>query len=289
MTAEELPFLAELIDVKSEHARWRTAIEVVLAASARLLLVPDDKLRAFSTAIDPLQLRGRITFEGVPLYVPVDSPEVDGARIAGKIEFRESPFTGWVRRRVSDPAHNALCAEDAADLDGPGLRVTLAGQTRRGMRGSHGRTETANIIGFSNADAITEIDAELEQLEPQLAQLDRRRQSVDDERAIRDRCRRAYEAVLGTRWDDIDVGGCEARIPRARGHAHANPDGGRPAASTSPRTLSRWRNGWRARRKSGSRCSGALAASIRSTAGSPSVRTSLPRTCTAPTRSSEYN
>jgi uncharacterized protein YPO0396 len=212
MTAEELPFLAELIDVKTEHARWRTAVEVVLATSARLLLVPDDNLREFSTAIDPLQLRGRITFEGVPLYVPVDSPEADSARIAGKIEYRESPFTGWVRRRVSGPAHNALCAEDAADLDGPGLRVTLAGQTRRGMRGSHGRTETANIIGFSNVDAIAEIDAELEQLEPQLAQLDRRRQGVDDERANRDRRRRAYEAVLGTRWDDIDVGGCEARI-----------------------------------------------------------------------------
>ena len=212
MTADELPFLAELIDVKPDQARWRTAIEVVLAASARLLLVPEDKLREFSAAIDPLQLRGRITFEGVPVNVPADGREADGARIAGKLEYKDSPFAGWVRRHVADAPHNALCVEDAADLDGPGLRVTLAGQTRRGTRGSHGRTETANIIGFSNTDTIADIDVELERLEAQLAELDRRRRAVDGERGDRDRRRRAYEAVLSTRWDDIDVGSSDTRI-----------------------------------------------------------------------------
>ena len=41
MDAEELPFVADLIDVTSEQARWRTAIETVLCGSTRLLLVPD--------------------------------------------------------------------------------------------------------------------------------------------------------------------------------------------------------------------------------------------------------
>jgi uncharacterized protein YPO0396 len=212
MTTQELPFLAELIDVKPEQAQWRPAIEIVLAASARLLMVPDDKLRAFSAAIDPLQLRGRITFEGVPLNVQVDLRGADSGRIAGKLEYKDSPFTGSVRRHIADPGRNALCVEDAADLEGQGLRVTLAGQTRRGMRGSHGRAEAANIIGFSNADAIADIDEELEHLEAQLGELDRRRRDVEDERSDRDRRRRAYEAVLGMRWDDIDVGGCEERI-----------------------------------------------------------------------------
>ncbi len=212
MTVEELPFLAELIDVKPEEARWRTAVEVVLGASARRLLVPADRLRAFSAAIDPLALRGRITFEGVPLHLPVDDTEPDGSRIAGKLEYQDSPFTGWVRQHVADPARNALCVEDAADLEGSGLRVTLAGQTRRGMRGSHGRAETSNIIGFSNADAIAEIDAELDRLDAELSGLDRRLRDVDAERTERDRQRRAYDAVVGTRWDDIDVPGCEERI-----------------------------------------------------------------------------
>ena len=41
-----LPFLAELIDVTPGQERWRTAIEAVLGASARLLLVPQERFEA---------------------------------------------------------------------------------------------------------------------------------------------------------------------------------------------------------------------------------------------------
>ena len=211
MDPAELPFLAELIDVAPEHTEWRIAVETVLGASARLLLVPREQLERFSAAIDPLRLSGRLDFEGVP-SAPHRVIAGDSQHVAGKLLFKDHPFSDWIQRHVTDPARNALCVATAADLAGSGYRVTAAGQTRRGSRGSHGRNDTANVIGFSSAEAIADIDAELSELARDLERLDGQRSRLEQQRDDLVRLRGAYEAVQAAHWDDMDVPGVEARI-----------------------------------------------------------------------------
>ncbi len=211
LSVEELPFVAELIDVAPEETRWRTAVETVLGGSARMMLVPLDRLQDFSAAIDALRLPARLTFQGVELDLPDTGPS-DPERIAGKLLFKESPFSGWVQQHVEEPARNALCVASAAELDGPGFRVTLAGQTRNGRRGAHGRSEQRNIIGFSSEDAIAEIDAQLAEVERQLAELDVRLGELARRSRLIDLERKAYEAIVMVRFDDVDVAGSDRRI-----------------------------------------------------------------------------
>lgn len=211
LDVEELPFVAELVDVAPEEARWRAAVETVLGASARTMLVPLDRLDDFSSAIDGLRLRGRLTFEGVRLDLPDLGPE-DPESLAGKLVFKDSPFSGWVQAHVAEPARNALCVESAAELAGPGLRVTAAGQTRSGRRGSHGRSEARDIIGFSNADAIADVDAELADLERRLDEVTGRLVGLDRGTRVLEQQRAAYDAVAAARFDDLDVEASERRI-----------------------------------------------------------------------------
>ncbi len=211
LSVEELPFVAELIDVAPDEARWRTAIETVLGASARMMLVPLDRLDDFSAAIDGLRLRGRLTFEGVELDLPDRGP-ADPERIAGKLLFKDSPFSGWVQAHVEEPARNALCVESAAGLAGSGLRVTLAGQTRSGRRGTHGRNDSRDVIGFSNEDALAEIDSELARLDQQLVALGAEVTELDRQSSVLEKSRTAYDAVAGARFDDVDVDGSDRRI-----------------------------------------------------------------------------
>ena len=224
---DELPFVAELIDVAPDEARWRTAIETVLGASARTMLVPLDRLDDFSSAIDGLRLRGRLTFEGVELDLPDPGP-ADPERVAGKLVFQDSPFTGWVRAHVEEPSRNALCVESADGLTGPGYRVTLAGQTRNGRRGAHGRGDTRNIIGFSNADALAELDAELADLEERLDGVSAELGQIDQRSRILEQQRTSYDAVASARFDDFDVDGSDRRIAdleRRRGEILDSDDG----------------------------------------------------------------
>lgn len=211
IAVDELPFVAELIDVAPEEARWRTAIETVLGSSARLLLVPLDRLSEFSSAIDALRLPARLTFQGVELDLP-DTGPADPERIAGKLLFRDSRFSGWVQAHVEEQARNALCVETAAGLEGAGFRVTLAGQTRNGRRGSHGRSDSRNIIGFSNEDAISELDSQLDELEIQLEQLDAQLVELDRRGSVLEQQRKAYDAIAMVRFEDVDVVGSDQRI-----------------------------------------------------------------------------
>lgn len=208
---EELPFVAELLDVAPEEARWRTAVDTVLGASARVLLVPLDRLEDFSAAIDGLRLRGRLTFEGVPLDLP-DLGPADPERVAGKLVFRDSRFSGWVQAHVAEPSRNALCVESAGDLAGPGLRVTRAGQTRSGRRGTHGTADTRSIIGFSSAEAIAEVDAELADLERRLDEVGAELGRLDQHARVLEQQRTSYDAVVATRFDDVDVDASDRRL-----------------------------------------------------------------------------
>lgn len=224
MTEEELPFLAELIDLSEGEGPWRTAIETVLGASARLLLVPQDRLAAFSRAIDPLHLAGRLVFQGVPLDpdgAAGPGGTLDPATVAGKLVFKDSPFTAWVRRHVSEPARNALCVQRPDDLAGPGYRVSLAGQTRQGSRGSHGRSEAMNVIGFSSQDVLAEIEEELGRIETLLTEVDRERARIDEDRRDLDARRKASEAVTSVAWVEIDVAAVEAQLTQLEGSREA--------------------------------------------------------------------
>jgi len=211
LALDELPFVAELIDVAPEEAQWRTAIETVLGGSARTMLVPLHRLGDFSKAIDRLQLPGRISFTGAELDLP-DSGPADPERVAGKLLFKESPFSGWVQQHVEEPARNALCVGAAAELDGPGFRVTRAGQTRNGRRGTHGRDNRRNIIGFSSDDAIAEIDDRLAEIERDLEQVDAEVRDVERRWSVLDQQRTAYDAIVMARFDDVDVTGSDRRI-----------------------------------------------------------------------------
>ncbi len=215
LSTTELPFVAELIDVAPEESRWRLAVETVLAGSARLLLVPLDRLEHFSSAIDAVRLRGRLSFEGAELDLegPAEArPDGRADHVRGKLLFADSPFRGWVQRHVAEPGRDARCVETAAELGGGGLRVSLAGQTRSGRRGSHGRGEQRSIIGFSNADALAEIDQEVAAVERSLTALDEALRGVEAATRLLDQRRAAYDALCAHAWDDVDVLSCSARI-----------------------------------------------------------------------------
>jgi uncharacterized protein YPO0396 len=212
VTPEDLPFVGELIDVLPEHAQWRTAIETVVGGEATVMLVAAERLSELSRALDPLVFSGRLRFHGADTNLDVAPDLSDPARIAGKLQYKDSPFAGWVARQVASPALNALCVERPGDLDGNNYRVTKAGQTRRGRRGAHGDSGRTHVIGFSNRDLVESMEAEVADIERELKTLDERTRELEDEQDRLDDSRRAYDALDGARWDDYDVETSRARI-----------------------------------------------------------------------------
>lgn len=211
---DDLPFVAELIDVAAGEEKWRTAAEVTLSPVSRIMLVDETELERFSRAIDPIRDTARIRFEGVPRRAYRHVNGVPG-RVSGKLVFKDSPFSHWVQARVRDASLDALCVDSSADLGGGGYRVTLSGQTRDGRSGAHGGAGRP-ILGFSNKGRIAAITEELEACEAELTDYAGRLEDIDAAaRRLRD-FRSSHEYILAREWADIDVTSVEDGIARVQ-------------------------------------------------------------------------
>ncbi|MDY7541793.1 ATP-binding protein [Cryobacterium sp. 5B3] len=207
----DLPFVAELLDVLPEEARWRKAVENTLGGIARTVLVDRDTRDRLSAAIDGVQIRPRIRFQAVSLAEHQDW-RGDSDHISGKLAFKDSPFSRWVQDRVSDSGVDHLCVADTASLDGREARVTLSGQTRNGDKGAHGESGEGDIIGFSNERRLAEIDRLLTELEPEIAAVRKRIADVQTHLSDLRLQKDAHVYVQDAIWSAIDHLGVDRRI-----------------------------------------------------------------------------
>ena len=202
---EELPFVAELIDLAAGEEHWRQAAEVTLSSVVKVLLVDETRLAHLSAAIDPLTLPVRIHFEGVALK-PHLSLAGDSRYVSGKLDVKDSPFSSWVQARIRASNLDALCVATPSELVGDGARVTVSGQTRNGARGAHGQNSgQKSIIGFSSRARLDEISAELA-TQGQVADAASGRVSAvaDDIAQLRNE-QYSHQHIRDTDWSTIDV------------------------------------------------------------------------------------
>lgn len=208
---EDLPFVAELIDVRPEEQQWRTAIESTLGGVARTVLVDRNLREHLSRAIDPIRISPRIQFQAVDL---ADHQErrSDPEFISGKLVFKDCKFSEWVFNRVTGHGLDHRCVPTADDLHGDEPRVTLAGQTRSGDRGAHGRSSDHYIIGFSSKQRLAEIEAECKELGAKNEKFSEQVTRIQQEQGTLNNLHRAFDVLQTTRWEDIDVAGLDKEI-----------------------------------------------------------------------------
>ena len=218
MAVTDLPYVAELIDIRPGEERWRTAVETVLGGDARRIVIPAHRRREVARALNDLNLGGRVNLIDGTANAPHRFP-LDGAtgadqigRILSKLAFADHPYAGWLQAHLADGSLNALCVEHPDELDGGGFRVTETGQTRRGIRSAVGRAHRDNIIGSSNADDIDAIHLELHDLEKSLADVMDRIRELDAANSQHQRRATAYAAIGTYQWEQLDVATIEERI-----------------------------------------------------------------------------
>jgi len=98
----ELPYIAELMDLRPEHGRWRVAVEKVLRGVGLRLLVPDSHYAAVLRFVNDTNMGGRLQLHHVRAkFVGAEPTDAEPNTLAGKLF-------------VVDPSHP--CAAEAADV-----------------------------------------------------------------------------------------------------------------------------------------------------------------------------
>lgn len=210
LTQDDLPFVAELIDMQPQFEQWRTAAELALGGFAVTMLVDQNLLPRLRRAINSQKMRRRLRFEGVPARQDVRR-QPDNAILPGRLLYREGPFTGWLANTLT-AKFGFTCVESAADLDSADLGLTVTGQTRQGQRGAHGGHGAPHVIGFSNVGWLRQIAERITAIDTRLADLQRTATGYERQAATLDRQRDGHMHVTATTWAAIDVQSVENAI-----------------------------------------------------------------------------
>ncbi|QAY63080.1 hypothetical protein ET495_07300 [Xylanimonas allomyrinae] len=210
----ELPFVAELLEVRTEHEPWREAFNLALGGFATTLLLDVAHLDRFRAAIDAVPSAVRLRFEGVPTGV-VSQSRPDPATLPGRVEHARGPFEGWLRERLAE-RFAFTCVDSPADLARHPKALTRTGQTSEGSRGAHGGQGHANVLGFTNTRRLADLDraiesagAELRAAAEALRGAALRLDAVEDQAA-------AARVVTELSWDGVDVAAAQAACARWR-------------------------------------------------------------------------
>ncbi|MCL1900603.1 MAG: hypothetical protein FWG11_08865, partial [Promicromonosporaceae bacterium] len=211
---DELPFVAELVEVSTAHEQWREAFNLALGGFARTLLVDAAHLARFRSAIDGVSSEVRLNFEGVPTGLPLGGA-LDPGTLPGRLDFAGGPFEGWLRERLAE-RFAYVCVETPGQLGQHHKALTRGGQSSDGARGAHGGHGRANLLGFTNTRRLADLDLQMVALQEAAAVAAAEARGAGLRLDALDEQRAASQVLLDTTWQAIDVAHAQDQVERWR-------------------------------------------------------------------------
>jgi uncharacterized protein YPO0396 len=212
LTPDDLPFVGELLEVRTEFEPWRGAFNLALGGFATKMLIDSSRIQAFRKAIDSVPTSTRVRFEGVPTGVR-DDVRLDSRTLPGRLDVRGGPFAGWLKHELAQ-RFAYVCVDTPGQLAQHKMALTRSGQQSEGHRGAHGGNLRGNVLGFTNGRVLADLDEQIGRARRHLADVEQRVADADAQLNRHDDELDAYRTVTALTWDQVDVVAVEAEQAR---------------------------------------------------------------------------
>lgn len=200
---EELPFVAELVEVRTEFEPWREAFNLALGGFATTLLIDVARIDDFRAAIDSVRTPVRLRYEGVHTGLDA-SGSLDTRTLPGRLDYLPSPFAGWLQERL-DKRFGFVCVDSPAELARHRDALTITGQLSQGSAGAHGGHGRDNVLGFSNEHRLRDLDTRLAAARARFADAETTASAAETRLDELETRRALYTKVVDLTWDQVDL------------------------------------------------------------------------------------
>nr|WP_276548189.1 ATP-binding protein [Brachybacterium muris] len=226
----ELPFAAELLQVRAGEEEWTAAAEQALRGLARSILVPERAYRDVAAVIDRTKLRRRISYNRVNTDLRRPAKNIDERSLAAKLDVKDGEFHAWLSHEIASRM-DYTCAETLEEFTRLSRAVLRSGQikhsaTRHEKNADRQINDRSQwVLGFDNRAKRSVFEAERTRAEQALFEAQARRTDVETERRRRREHLYALQAISAVAWDDIDAASVARRIANLRDMVRAAEDG----------------------------------------------------------------
>ena len=182
----DLPFVGELLQIKTEEKSWEGAIERVLHNFGLSILVAERDYQEVSSFVDKTNLRGRIVYYKIPERIQVPKrKDPQKYTLFGKIDIKKnSEFFDWISNELFE-RFNFVCCETIEQFQKEARAITKNGQIK-GNRGRHEKDDGKDlhdqryyILGWNNQEKIRSIKQEIAVLESRIKENQEKQKSIE--------------------------------------------------------------------------------------------------------------
>ncbi|QSJ17299.1 hypothetical protein JYQ62_37675 [Nostoc sp. UHCC 0702] len=186
----DLPFVGELLQVRTEEHEWEGAIERLLRGFGLCVLVPEQHYRRVNAYVNKTHLRGRLIYYQVkPSALNPTQRAFEPQQVPHKLEIKSGneTFSHWLRDQLMRQFSYVCCDTDEQ------LQRENRGITRTGLIKHSGErhekddrkqiSDRSNyILGWNNANKIKAIEIELHQINKQLTSIEKLIKDIERQR-----------------------------------------------------------------------------------------------------------
>ena len=203
LTPDDLPFVGELIEIKTEFELWREAFNLALGGFATTLLIDVAHVPSFRAAIESVRIPQRLRYDGVHTGLP-SVVNGDNRTLSARLDFKNTPFTGSLQERL-ERKFGYVCVDQASELSSHSKTLTINGQMSDGNRGAHGGHGKVNVLGFSNQRYRAELDVRVAAANQKLHDATVAANEAETAMDALDARLVAYGKVTELAWDQVDI------------------------------------------------------------------------------------
>ncbi|MCY4472428.1 MAG: hypothetical protein OXC07_06360, partial [Kistimonas sp.] len=205
-----LPFIGELIEVKSDEAQWQGAIERVLHGFALSLLVDERHYSALSHHINSRHLGQRLVYYRTGLVDPQQARPVGTDSMVLKLNIKECNQAQWLTtelRRRFDYA----CVDSIQSFRRADRALTREGQTKH-SKTRHEKDDRRSIgdrrnwvLGFDNREKLALYRKEAQELAGKISDLEERIKALTAREGARAKRAIHCQTLVNLQWQEVDV------------------------------------------------------------------------------------
>lgn len=211
-----LPFLAELVEVKGEDSAWRGAIERAIGSERLRILVPEDRLHIALRWINHRDNRLHVRLQRAS---PEDQPrQFFTDSFAHKLNFKQHLLLPTAKLLLA--SRDLHCVDSADTLQNTEHGLTVEGM----MSGSRGKFEKQDqrrlnegwMTGFDNKDQLESLANELAALREQIASYESESKKHGFELSQLNNQLTMIDQLMKLDFATIDLPGAESDLARSK-------------------------------------------------------------------------
>lgn len=205
-----LPFVGELIEVKSDETEWQGAIERVLHGFALSLLVDERHYSALSNHINSCHLGQRLVYYRTGQVNHQYVKPVNTGSLVLKLNIKECNQSEWLgtelRRRF-----DYTCVDSIQSFRREDRALTREGQVKH-SKTRHEKDDRRNagdrrfwVLGFNNREKLALYHQQAQDLASKISDLDEQIKALSEQEGARAKRAIHCQTLVNLQWQEVDV------------------------------------------------------------------------------------